>query len=256
MLGATVTRVKCWYGFAKISYVNDGGIQMKSSEWQEQAQKKWDEMAGFWSENSEVMWESGSRKTIIPLFQRFVEATGDLPVLDAGCGDGYATFKLQQAGYNMIGIDFSERMVSQARNRGESERLKFLQADLMRLPFDDGSFSAGISINALEWTSDPLQALNELRRVIVRDGLLCLGILGPTAAPRKNSYPRLYGEPAVCNTMMPWECAQLCEENGWQIVGGEGVYKQGVAEQAIRTLDTDLKQALTFMWLFILRKRE
>jgi hypothetical protein len=111
-----------------------------------------------------------------------------------------------------------------------------------------------MAINSIEWTERPLEALNEMRRVLKSGHLLCVGLLGPTAAPRINSYRRLYGEPVICNTMMPWEFEKLAQENGWELVDGEGVYKRGVSEKMVANLPAELKQALTFMWLFMLRK--
>jgi ubiquinone/menaquinone biosynthesis C-methylase UbiE len=111
-----------------------------------------------------------------------------------------------------------------------------------------------MAINSIEWTEQPLKALNEMKRVLKTNHLLCLGLLGPTAAPRSNSYRRLYGESVICNTIMPWELAQLAQENGWEVIGGRGVYQQGVREERIAELSTELKQALAFMWLFMLKK--
>ncbi|MBA2875901.1 class I SAM-dependent methyltransferase [Thermaerobacillus caldiproteolyticus] len=226
---------------------------MKSFDWHEEAEKQWDKKAGFWHKSSEDMWEHGSRKTIVPFLATYIPKEGE--VADFGCGDGYGSWKLYQAGYRVIGVDLSREMIEKAKARGEHERLRFIQGDLTQLPFADETFSGAMAINSLEWTEEPLKALNEMRRVLKRDHYLCVGLLGPTAAPRKNSYLRLYGKPVICNTMMPWEFEQLAQENGWDIIDGQGVYKRGVHEDTIRSLPTELKQALTFMWLFMLRKK-
>ncbi|TRY20767.1 SAM-dependent methyltransferase, partial [Geobacillus sp. LEMMJ02] len=110
-------------------------------------------------------------------------------------------------------------------------------------------------INCFEWTERPFAALEEVRRVLKTNAYVCVGILGPTAAPRVNSYRRLYNEAVICNTMMPWEFEQLAKENGFTLVGQEGVYKRGVDESFIKQLPTELKQAVSFLWLFMLRKR-
>jgi ubiquinone/menaquinone biosynthesis C-methylase UbiE len=225
---------------------------MNSFGWHEEAKKQWDERADFWNQSSEDMWEYGGRKTIVPFISKHIPPGSYMA--DLGCGDGYGSFKLYQAGYRVVGIDLSEEMIEKANHRAESERVTFLQGDLTNLPFKDDSFSGLMAINSIEWTEQPLKALNEMKRVLKRDHLLCLGLLGPTAAPRKNSYPRLYGESVICNTMMPWEFQQLSQENGWEIVDGSGVYQHGVREEMVADLPTELKQALTFMWLFMLRK--
>ena len=125
----------------------------------------------------------------------------------------------------------------------------------MKLPLSSESVEGVMVINALEWTEHPRLALKELYRVVKPGGYACVGILGPTAQPRTNSYQRLYGEDVICNTMMPWEFEQLAKENGWEVIDGEGVYKRNVTDKLIGQLPNELKQALTFLWLFMLKKQ-
>ncbi len=70
----------------------------------------------------------------------------------------------------------------------------------------------------------------------------------------KIAIPRLYGENVVCNTMMPWEFEKLAKEQGFQVVDGMGVYKRGVNEKMLEQLSVELRQALTFLWVFMLKK--
>ncbi|MGE7884109.1 class I SAM-dependent methyltransferase [Bacillus sp. NPDC094077] len=225
---------------------------MTEFNWHESAEKKWDSSAEFWNQNSQEMWDSGSRSTIIPFFEQYVEK--EAQVLDVGCGDGYGTYKLSRAGYKAVGVDISEVMIQKGKDRGEGPNLSFVKGDLSSLPFENEQFEAVMAINSLEWTESPLQALNEMKRVLKKDGYACIAILGPTAKPRENSYPRLYGKNVVCNTMMPWEFEQLAKEQGFDAVDGIGVYKRGVNEKMIGQLPTELQQALTFLWVFMLRR--
>jgi len=225
---------------------------MTNSKWHEKASLKWDHFAEDWNLSSQQMWENGSRKTIVPFIKKFVP--NGHSILDVACGDGYGSFKLQQEGYIVTGTDISEKMIELAKRRGETCKLKFLKADMMNLPFEDQSFDAIMLINGIEWTENPLKAINEIHRVLKNDGYLCAAILGPTAHPRKHSYERLYGKQAIMNTMMPWEFQQLVVENGWKVIGEKGVMKRGVTNEMLSVLPKDLKQALSFMWLFMLQK--
>ncbi|WP_188456101.1 class I SAM-dependent methyltransferase [Virgibacillus oceani] len=225
---------------------------MGSFDWHEEAKKQWDSRADFWNERSVNMWDKGSRKDIIPFIEKYI-AKGK-KILDIGCGDGYGSFKLHQSGYNVMGMDLSTEMISRAKKRLQSEEINFLQGDVNHLPFDNESFNGMMAVNVLEWTEVPLNALNELWRVLKKDGFLCVGILGPTAGPRANSYPRLHGEKTICNTMMPWEFQQLAIEHKFEYIDGFGVYKEGVKEKHYQDLPIELNQALTFMWVFMLRK--
>lgn len=72
-------------------------MHLRSFDWSKESERLWDERAGFWSSRSQEMWESGSRKDILPFFLTHVEKFAD--VCDLGCGDGYGTYKLTSAGY-------------------------------------------------------------------------------------------------------------------------------------------------------------
>ncbi|MGG2092419.1 class I SAM-dependent methyltransferase [Bacillus sp. S13(2024)] len=226
---------------------------MTKFNWHEAAQQKWDNNADFWNQNSQEMWDSGSRSTIIPFFQKYIR--NGATVLDVGCGDGYGTYKLNKAGYKACGIDLSEQMIEKGKERGEGPNLSFVVGDLAVLPFQDEEFVSVLAVNSLEWAEAPLQALQEIKRVLVPEGFACIAILGPTAKPRENSYPRLYGKDVICNTMMPWEFQKLAQEQGLQMIDGIGVYKRGVDEKMIGQLPLELQQALTFMWVFMLQKK-
>lgn len=223
-------------------------------DWHREAEKAWDERAVYWNQNSKTMWDSGSRKTIIPFIERHIPKGSK--VADIGCGDGYGAYKLYRAGYDVTGVDISREMIELANKRVKSDQLCFVQGDLTDLSFKPNTFDAVMAINSLEWTEIPVIALQELKRIVKNNGYLCAGILGPTAKPRMNSYSRLYGKPAVCNTMMPWEFQQLAVENGWEVVDGHGIYKREVKERHYQDLPVELQQALTFMWVFMLKNEK
>ncbi|MBT2214747.1 methyltransferase domain-containing protein [Virgibacillus dakarensis] len=225
---------------------------MPAFNWEKEAETQWDDRAHFWNKHSTGMWDSGSRKNIIPFIQKHLNEMSS--ILDIGCGDGYGSYKLLQSGYNVTGMDLSSEMIQRAKVRVPANEINFLQGNVMNLPFKDQHFDGVMAINILEWTEIPAKALSELKRVVKMDGLLCIGLLGPTAGPRTNSYPRVYGKDAICNTMMPWEFLQLASEYNLEYVDGFGVYKEDVKGKHHEGLPIELKQALSFMWVFMLRK--
>lgn len=56
------------------------------------------------------------------------------------------------------------------------------------------------------------------------------------------------------DTMMPWEFEKLALENGLKYADGFGVYKKGIKVKHYTDLPRELKQSLSFMWLFLLKK--
>ncbi|CDQ21565.1 Methyltransferase domain-containing protein [Halobacillus karajensis] len=224
----------------------------QSFNWHKEAEKQWNERAELWNAKSREMWENGSRSTIIPFLKKYI---ADGKVADLGCGDGYGSFLLYKEGFEVTGLDLSQDMVSRANERMNDERISFVQGDLTNLPFEDETYDAVMAINSLEWTEIPYKGLEEMKRVLHPGGRLCIGLLGPTAMPRINSFRRVYGEEVICNTMMPWELQKMAEETGWIYIDGQGVYKRGIEEEQVADLDEQLKQALTFMWIFIFEKQ-
>ncbi|KMJ59683.1 methyltransferase [Bacillus sp. LL01] len=226
---------------------------MKSFNWNEETEKAWNERAGFWHENSENMWLHGSRKTIVPFIQaRLAEGSH---ILDAGCGDGFGSLLLAENGYQVTGIDISEKMIDLATEKRVHNHVIFQKGDLTALHMDPSSKDAIMAINSIEWVEQPLQVLEEFHKVLKPNGKLFIGLLGPTAGPRGNSFPRLYNQKAICNTMMPWEFEQLAQENGWELMDGMPVYKEEAKKLDTTNLPRILKQSLTFMWVFMLQKK-
>jgi ubiquinone/menaquinone biosynthesis C-methylase UbiE len=235
-----------------ISFSEEGG-EMEKREWHETAQARWNHNAGNWHSKSVNMWTEGSRKDIVPFMVRNIPKGSR--VADLGCGDGFGSYLLNQEGFEVTGMDISEKMVQFAK-KDEKEGLRFIQGDLSSPPFEKNQFDAVMMINSLEWTEDPFQALKQVSAIVKQNGRVCIGILGPTAHPRENSFPRLFGEDVICNTLMPWELEKLALEIGMIKEDETWVYKKGVPEKLANNLSHELKQALTFMTLFMFRKAE
>lgn len=217
-------------------------------QWHKECAKKWDSMSSNWQANSKEMWEVGSRKTILPVFSSLVKNGA---ILDAGCGDGYGSRKLAELGYKVVGVDLSAEMISSAQDKFHPQLdLSFIQGDILNLPYPKESFQGIMAVNIIEWTQSPQQTLETFHSLLTPNGVLALGVLGPTATPRQHSYPRLHGKNVICNTMMPWECERLLDETGFSILHQEGVYKRGVTEEMTRYLSKELCQSLSFLWMF------
>jgi demethylmenaquinone methyltransferase / 2-methoxy-6-polyprenyl-1,4-benzoquinol methylase len=88
--------------------------------------------------------------------------TGDLAIADLGAGAGEVT-----------GLDFSERMLERARRK--EPRIRWVEGDLLALPFEDGSFDAATVGFGVRNVADLELSLHELRRVLRPGGRL--GIL-------------------------------------------------------------------------------
>jgi 2-polyprenyl-6-hydroxyphenyl methylase / 3-demethylubiquinone-9 3-methyltransferase len=93
-------------------------------------------------------------------------------VLDVGCGRGfylplYAALKGRAIG---VELDPEPRAIADMRARETGAAVVSARAEA--LPFDDASFDAVVMSEILEHLDDPVAALVEARRVLVKGGLL------------------------------------------------------------------------------------
>jgi demethylmenaquinone methyltransferase/2-methoxy-6-polyprenyl-1,4-benzoquinol methylase len=94
-------------------------------------------------------------------------------VLDACCGTGDLAVAARARGADVVGLDFSERMLERAREKAPA--VEWVRGDMLALPFEDASFDAvtvGFGVRNVE---DLDGGLRELRRVLRPGGRL--GIL-------------------------------------------------------------------------------
>lgn len=98
-------------------------------------------------------------------------------VLDACCGTGDLAVAARRAGADVVGLDFSERMLERARRKDAS--VEWVRGDVLALPFDDASFDAATVGFGVRNVEDLEGAVRELRRVLRPGGRL--GILEITA---------------------------------------------------------------------------
>lgn len=197
------------------------------------------------------MWEKGSRKDILPFFQQGLP-TGK-KICDLGCGDGYGSIKFAKAGYQVTGVDLSDAMIAIAKSC-QHPNAQFLVGDLTAVPLPDHSQDGVLAVNSIEWTESPLDVIREIDRILVPEGIACIGILGPTAGPRENAYPRLLGKKVIMNTMMPWEFEKLAAECGWIKWKEFHVPKREADKTVLSILPVHLKQAVSFMTVFLMKK--
>lgn len=108
----------------------------------------------------------------------FRENIGNQPadVLDNGTGAGFFSVILGELGHRVTGIDYSDQMVDQARNRLRALGLpaEIMQMDAQKLTFAQESFDAVVSRNVLWNLDDPAAAYGEMHRVLRPGGTLIL----------------------------------------------------------------------------------
>lgn len=94
-------------------------------------------------------------------------------VLDLGCGSGFGADTLSAAAGMVMGVDNDQKMIDQANNSYRTAGVKFLSADVLDLPFDQGSVDAVVAFEMIEHVP-PDTFLREISRVLKPGGIMCL----------------------------------------------------------------------------------
>lgn len=123
-------------------------------------------------------------------------------VLEAGCGVGSQSRILVSTSPDarIVSLDISRDSLLQARATIESLNalnMRFLQADIFRLPFDDETFDDIFVCFILEHLHKPVSALAEFRRVLKKDG---------TITVIEGDHGSCYFYPETVDALRAWRC--------------------------------------------------
>ena len=115
-------------------------------------------------------------------------------VLDAACGTGdLALADLRAGAGSVTGLDFSPRMLERARRK--TGAVRWLEGDVLALPFPAGSFDAVTIGFGIRNVADLELGLRELRRVLAPGGRLAILEItrprGPLARPLSLWFERI-----------------------------------------------------------------
>ncbi len=135
-------------------------------------------------------------------------------VLDVGCGTGFGTEGLLQHTDDVHGLDQSVHQMEKAFQKfGKRDKVRFYRGDAERLPFKDDSFDVVWSSGSIEYWPNPVDALEEFRRV-VKPGEQVL-VVGP-------NYPKTTVMQKVADSIMLFydeeEADRMFEEAGFEDV--------------------------------------
>jgi len=128
---------------------------------------------GHWTESMREFSQTASHEAVLAFYRNALSDLGEgLTLLDLGAGSGaVATALLEDADVSrIVAYDRSIDDMSAIPDQGALQ--KESSGTHTDLPFDEGSFDAVICRYAFHHFSDKPQALTEMSRVLVSDGLL------------------------------------------------------------------------------------
>ena len=136
------------------------------------------------------------------LLHMMPELPADSLILDVGAGRGLFVYKLIEAGYRVLGMDFVPGIVEKANEDLKARKLigrgGFVVGDALDIPFTDNGFKMALDIGLLQHLlpEDYDDYVRELHRVVEPDGyVMCVEL--STDTPRYLGHrPKGTGETA------------------------------------------------------------
>ncbi len=113
-------------------------------------------------------------RLIAPEFIHWLEMPSDRSWLDIGCGTGSLskTILALASPARILALDLSASFIQTARRTIDDPRVNFEVGTASRIPAATNSFDAVVSGLMLNFVPDPIQAVNEMRRVGRRGGVI------------------------------------------------------------------------------------
>jgi ubiquinone/menaquinone biosynthesis C-methylase UbiE len=112
--------------------------------------------------------------------EKIIELIGDTTgktVLDIGCGEGYF---LERLNGKLIGIDYSEKKLKEAKKR--LKKAKLIKGDAKKLPFKDNSIDVFIVSEVLEHIDGAKEVAKEIIRTAKDNAIVVI------SAPNENNW--------------------------------------------------------------------
>ncbi|KAA3649151.1 MAG: class I SAM-dependent methyltransferase [Proteobacteria bacterium] len=103
-------------------------------------------------------------------------------VLDAACGEGYGSHLLATYADKVVAVDIDTDSIHHAKQKYRQDNLKFLCADVLKIPIADNSFDVVVSFETLEHLAEQQQLMAEYKRLLTADGILII------STPDKTEY--------------------------------------------------------------------
>ena len=137
-------------------------------------------------------------------------------LLEVGSGMGHLVAQLEDT-FETVGIDLNHWAVKESKSVVNKSSLQ--TASAQELPFEDGVFNVVIIKHIVEHLPNPEKAINEIGRVMAKDGYLILATpnLGSLLKPWKGEKWIGYQDPTHISLKQPQEWLTLIQNAGFEL---------------------------------------
>ena len=148
------------------------------------------------------------------------EFSGLLPkgakILDVGCGTGIPTAKfLVNTGFEVIGIDFSERMLKLAKKN--VPKAKFIKMNMIKLNFKENSFDGLTSLYAIFHVPKEkhLAIFRNFHKIIKPKGIMLISLGYKELEETSEDF---HGAKMYWSSFTPEKSLQMIKDAGFEII--------------------------------------
>jgi malonyl-CoA O-methyltransferase len=104
-----------------------------------------------------------------------------LDIVDVGCGTGRHAVRLAERGANVVGVDFSDGMLSRAREKAGADKVRWIVHDVaeLPLPLPAGGFDRVLCALVVDHIRELPELFGELRRLCAPEGRVVVTAMHP-----------------------------------------------------------------------------
>jgi 2-polyprenyl-6-hydroxyphenyl methylase/3-demethylubiquinone-9 3-methyltransferase len=157
--------------------------------------------------------------------------SGNIRILDLGCGAGFLANELARRGYEVTGLDISQSTLEVARNHDSTRAVKYCYGDAYKLEWGSGTFDVVCAMDFLEHVEHPEKVVRETARVLKPGGLFFfytfnrnflswLVVIKGVEWFIRNTPPRMH---RLRYFIKPSELRRMCRENGMEVTLCKGL---------------------------------
>lgn len=156
-------------------------------------------------------------------FSEAVGANGEGIILDVACGPGIVTAALAEKAREVVALDLTPEMLSQARQRCSKaglENVTFREGSATDLPFAESSFDGVVTRLSIHHFEEPRRALDEMFRVLRPDGTLVVADVVSSENVEESALQNAIEtlrDPSHVRMLAPSELLSLVDSAGFRI---------------------------------------